>query len=151
MNKAILQRYKASVPYSQNLNNWLIEWAQDKNIVYTDVNFEFTPTTFQEMREEYLKTNVLTIWTGACNNTIYGDPEINLLARAWHDWTHFNYNLSFEPLDEVQVGILQMKELPQDWLFEKLLVHIDVIGQVMYYQQNGKFPDNQRLFTLNSL
>lgn len=154
MNKAILSRYKASVPFSQRLNDWLVNWAQDKKIIHTesdDFDASDIEGTFQRHRSRYLQTGEIHVWTGQSDLTIYGDPEINWIARAWHDATHYDCNLSYSTFDEIKVGIIQMKELPPEGHFEKLLVHHDVIGQIMYHSEHGHFPLNQRVFTLNQL
>lgn len=156
-------RYKSeywdTIPFSDRLNDWLRDWSDRQLNEGTKIEFvseddfdeEDLQGTFERHKDYYLSRGLVQVWTGESNKSIYGKPEINWAARAWHDVTHFENNLGYTPLEEIQVGKIQAAQLPEDWWFEKALIDAEVTGQILYHCKHNKFPENQREFTLNYL
>ena len=102
-------------------------------------------------KQIYKETGKIYVWKGASKNTIFGKEKINHYFRAWHDYTHINYNLGYCITEESIVCNIQKDELPQNWYFEKELINAEIIGQAHYFYANNIFVKNQRLFTANYL
>jgi len=153
---ARLQRCKASVPFSLALNKYIQSWYdQHKDyIVFTDTD-DFDENdiegTFRRHKLRYSETGKIHVWTGSSENTIFGDPKINHMFRAWHDCTHIVNDLGYEPLNEILVGKIQAEQLPYSWRFERDLIDAEVTGQVLYFVANNEFISDQRQFTLDYL
>lgn len=145
-----------SIPFSSRLNDWLRDWYKDHSelIEWSDVDdFDNSDPagTYERHLKRFHRENKIVVWTGESDHTIYGKPEINHIARAWHDYVHYTEGLDYSPLQEIKVGAIQSTQLPQNWYYEKQLINIDVIGQILHYLDKGHFPEDQRLFTLKQL
>lgn len=158
MQLAYISRYKNHVPFSQNLNDFIEAWYKEKsqeiNFVFVD-NDDFDGAdiqgTFNRHLERFKQSKTIHIWTGASENTIFGDPKINHFFRCWHDYTHLKYELDYTPLNEIHVCALQMAELDNTMLFERLLINAEITGQILYFNNFNDFPINQRKFAYNFL
>ena len=113
------------------LNNKIIQLAP-KHIV-SDV----APDTFEK-----LKRNIgqLVIWSGASDNTIYGDPAINQAFRAWHDSLHIKLNADFTQEGETRVALEQARIIGGSYAE---IILAEVVGQGLYFNKYGEFPKNQ--------
>jgi len=145
-----------NTPFSRQLNDFIKTWFENhKHIfVFTEVdNFDEKDiqSTFENHKKIYRKTGKIHIWTGASENTIFGNEKINHYFRAWHDYIHLNYNLGYSITEESIVCNIQKDQLPQNWYFEKELINAEIIGQSHYFYMNNDFVKNQRLFTANYL
>ncbi len=100
------------------------------------------PDTFDGLLQD-AKRNAghITVWTGASEGTIYGDPRVNWAMRAWHDSFHVGLLSDFSLAGERRVALAQAAECerPED----AALLLADVLGQAEYYAQHGSFPTNQ--------
>lgn len=143
---AQLERLKSSAPFSQRLNDFIVSRANAISYLSGD----FKEVDFEEFKFQSIANGYMKIDNKHCENTIFGDPEINIMFRAWHDSIHLELNEDFSPMAEVRVAFKQIAELPQDWLYERQLILMEVAGQVAYNDKhNGAFPENQREFTIN--
>ena len=84
--------------------------------------------------------------------TIYGDPEVNIAARAWHDACHLIGGFEFTTAGERKTAMLQRNQLRQvfgSFSAEHFctLVEIEVEGQALYFERWRVFPEDQRLYT----
>lgn len=79
-------------------------------------------------------------------------PEVNVLARMWHDWTHIVLGEDFSLAGELATGKAQLRQLA---LIRQLptrgddvarVIYADVIGQVLAHGATGRFPVNQAAF-----
>jgi len=102
---------------------------------------EFAPSTYEELAPN---AGILTVWGGASDNTIYGDPKVNHAFRALHDVLHLRYNLPFTLEGEVSLAKLQAAQFEGDYVQEA--VFLEVAGQAQYFAEYGKFPDDQVRF-----
>lgn len=147
-------RLKQSEPISLRLNKFIEarfnRYSQNFNIVFTDVDdfdSDDIDGTFQRHVDRFVNENTIHIWTGASDDTIFGDAKINHYFRAWHDVEHLINRLGYSYLDESIVCEIQKSQLPDHWVFEKDLIHAEITGQAQYFMHNGTFVPNQRVFT----
>jgi len=142
-----LKRIKSNVPFSQRLNDWIVNRVA--GIKFVPYNGE--ELSFEEFKQEYAKNGYMYISTENCEDSIFGKSHINVLFRVWHDSIHIELNEDFDYMAEARVAFKQCAELPSDWLFEKQLIMCEVIAQASYHQKTGNFVANQREFTINVL
>lgn len=150
-----LVRLKEDVPFSKDLNEFIENRA--KTIPYAivltgqDVFKGLTPTEAFQALLLYAEKGVIPVWTGESDRTIFGSSRVNHLFRFWHDYIHIKHRLGFDLEGESIVAAIQQYELPQEFIFEKELIHIEVVGQAQYYFVNSQFHSNQREFTIEYL
>lgn len=135
-------RYKKTVPFSQRLNDWIIERAERVN--YCRCNDDVPPEVLL-----MFKGKQFPVSTMYCENTVFGDPDINVMFRAWHDDVHLTNDYGFDLNGEVLTAFKQASELPIDWHYERELILIEVIAQVQYAFSTGGFVEDQREFNIN--
>lgn len=129
-----------------------------------DVGAE-APDTLEKLRDHVLKTGRMLVWNGASENTIFGDPEINWGFRAWHDHCHLrNREGKFDPaapiehlngftLNGERVTALEMcSDIRKVYGYGPIakrmmaLVWAEVVGQAMFFERHGRFPQDQVAF-----
>lgn len=142
-----LKRFKKSVPFSRRLNEWIVN--RTKDIKFVAGNFE--EVDFETFKNESIANGFMKISNTNCEGTIFGDANINVLFRVWHDAIHIELNEDFDYMSEARVCFKQIAELPEDWHFEKQLLQIEIIGQASYHAKTGNFVDDQRAFTIKVL
>lgn len=110
------------------------------------------PNIFEALKAHYAETGRVLVWSGASDQTIFGDPEINYAFRAWHDSRHITENLDFSLDSEIKVCLAQIRDLRAIYGNGRLLQHFadilsaEVIGQALYERANGGFPIDQAGF-----
>lgn len=149
------ERLKLSVPFSDRLNEWVLNWFKKNESIFVfsdedDFNSDLE-TTLNRNIETFEKTNKIFVNSNNCQNSIYSNETINLYARSIHDYCHIKYKLSYNFFGESLVANLQANMLPKDWLFEKQLILIDVIGQLQYFHKHKVYLLNQRKFCIDYL
>lgn len=119
------------------------------------------PNTFKGVCEHFNKNGYFLIYDGSCDNTIFPNPETNVKFRAYHDAGHYKHNLSFKFDDEKKLGVIQADELR--WYALTMgydvsianrvreIVLAEIVGQIEYFEMNGKYLDDQRSYTLSYL
>lgn len=140
------KRYKLDWPFSPKLNQFIIDNQYKYPYV---INNELH--TLVEITEFYKSKGVLGVSDIGCENTIFGNKNINLAFRAWHDSIHIKHNLPFTLEGELAVFNEIQSQLHCNYYFEKLLLYGDIIGQTLYYEKYKVFPDNQRDFVIDFL
>lgn len=110
---------------------------------------------YETMRSEWLSTGSIQVNTEHSDGTIFGEPRINWLFRAWHDYCHLLVDAGFDAQGErlaADEQIRQVYALPGLSDAEKLLysriIDIEVNGQVDYYVAHNDFPPDQYAFFL---
>lgn len=112
--------------------------------------------TDADMIRAYRATGKLVIWSGASDNTVFGDASINWLFRAWHDFSHIRSGVCnrehgplgcFEPIAEYAVADWQCVGL-SDSLAK--IVQLEVSGQARHFATTGKFIVDQVAYTLEA-
>jgi hypothetical protein len=111
---------------------------------------------FAEMKADYDARGRIRVNVENSTNTIFGTPTINWQFRAWHDMCHILTGADFSRDGELAACRemqRQIDALPDYTRVEKeefkRIVWIEVMGQYEYYQQEGKYPDNQYEFFIN--
>ncbi len=151
------ERLKPTVPFSQRLNNWITDFYENNKSTFVFTNEDdFDPNNLDSnlirFKERYEKTGKIHIWTGASENSIFGeDPLINSYFRCWHDYIHINHSLSFDFQSETILASIQCSMLPVDWMFERELIMVEILAQAQYHHIHGEFLKNQRKFTIEYL
>ena len=105
--------------------------------------FTVSETAPSTERELFTSTS-LVVWSGASDNTIWSDPNVNYAFRALHDALHLKTGIGFSPAEEIQLGRIQASQysgLLSD------LVYIEVAGQAEHYMRTGEFVLDQVEFT----
>lgn len=100
---------------------------------------------------ETLKANSgrLVVWSGASDQTIYGDAKVNHAFRAWHDSLHLKLDADFSFEGERRVAAEQARLIGSDSM--GLIIMAEVVGQVEYLNKYGHFPVDQVQFLRNYL
>ena len=111
------------------------------------------PDTFEKLQAHYQETGRILVWSGASEQTIFGDPEINYAFRAWHDWRHITESADFSPDGERTVCEKQKADIRE--IFDGAqadrfcaLLEAEIIGQLAHEKRYGRFPENQRGFVV---
>ena len=148
-----LNRLKTNVPFSQRLNDWINEWFEQHKQYFVfvdtdDFNGDDIEGTFRSHQKRFHEEGVIHIWTGASDSTIFGSNEMNYKFRAWHDYFHITRGFGYDFAGESIVCQIQKEMIPDDWTYEKELIHCEIIGQAQFFVYNRYFIDNQRLFTI---
>lgn len=107
------------------------------------------PGTFSDLAAH--AGEVLPVWEGASDQTIFGDPKINHAFRAWHDTTHKVHGFGFTLAGEIATCQAQCAEilstLGGNAAPLAAVITAEVIGQAEYFAREGMFPVDQIGFT----
>lgn len=109
---------------------------------------DVAPQSFEDVIKTYKATGRIVVWSGGSDATIYRDPAVNFLFRAWHDWMHIQTLGDFTTAGEIRVCRAQMAQVGTDLA---RLIYIEIVGQARHYAETGEFPTDQVAFTLKSL
>jgi hypothetical protein len=129
------------------------------NSFYPLVKFEGVPDAPNSFKELNKYQGVLTgdkvlpVYNGACEMTIYNNPDHNVLFRAWHDCIHLDKGLSFSRENELKVAQEHCRQLIAMRAPNHVIntIFFDVAGQVEYYYKHGQFVVNQAAFVTDCL
>lgn len=130
--------------------------AMAGKLAWIPVDYDPYPT-LEAMKADFLATGRIMISTLNSDNSIYGDPWINVCGRAWHDYAHLEANAPFDEEGERKAAILQMVQLRTLFAGRVIsyrqynrfarIIDAEVNGQVAYYMEHGEFPVNGYEFT----
>lgn len=145
-------RLKQTAPFSQRLNDWIENWFDNHKHIFKfvdtdDFDSDDIEATFKKHTARFQTEGVIHIWTGASDNTIFGEPTINHKFRAWHDFIHITQGYGYDFVGESICSVIQQSQLPNNWHFEKNLIHCEIVGQAQYFMLHGEFLKDQRKFT----
>lgn len=110
------------------------------------------PSTYPDMVASFKATGRHTVWAGASDRTIFGDPEVNYAFRAWHDWHHIVHRLDFTDAAEHEVLAGQCSDAREIYGNGGIadgfcrILRAEIIGQLGYKNAHGDFPSDQRGF-----
>ncbi len=113
---------------------------------------ESAPDTYEKLVALFESSKRYVVYSGGSEQTIFGDPDVNYHFRAWHDWCHWRGGYDFSMQGEYNTLKLQCQHLTQiygnnaqtrRW---RRILFAEVIGQKIFQQLNGHFPENQRRF-----
>ncbi len=91
----------------------------------------------------------LVIWSGASDNTLWNDKQVNWAFRAIHDACHLKSGLGFSVADEVTLGDYQSSLVACPYI--RAITQCEITEQALYYKQNGVFVADQVAFTKSIL
>lgn len=123
------------------LNNKIMKLAPKHSVS------DNAPYSFETLKAN--ATSGLVVWSGASDNTIYGDRAINWAFRAWHDSLHLKLNAPFTLDGEKLVALEQIRLIDSSELSQ--IIWAEVVGQVEYFNKYGNFPIDQIAFMRNYL
>ena len=119
------------------------------------------PETFEDAKAYHALTGRVCVWSGASDNTIYASPFVNYAFRAWHDWRHICFGNDFTLSGERATMRDQQRDIDALWASGFLsanerevcraILEAEIIGQAMYKDKHGDFPNDQRQFVLDYL
>lgn len=119
------------------------------------------PSSFKAVCEHYRANGYFLIYSGSSDKTIFSSDEMNIKFRAYHDAGHYYHNLSFKFENEKKLGVIQANELR--WYALTMgydlsivnrireIVLAEINGQIEYYEQNGKYLEDQKSYIINYL
>jgi hypothetical protein len=81
----------------------------------------------------------LVIWSGASDNTIYGDAMVNHAIRAIHDTTHLRTGLGFGHADEIELGRINALQFEKYGTIFADIIYTEVARQAAYHKDTGLF------------
>lgn len=138
----------------RDLTEFIVHRTQGINFVVANK----TTDSFKKFKEESTRDGFITVSLEGCDNSIYGNVYINVLARVWHDEIHLKHNLNFMEFDETIVAKVQQEEVFQfikakygctRAYYASKLIWIDIYEQVVYYRNTKEFVENQYEFVFN--
>jgi len=100
--------------------------------------------------QAYAQGLPLPIWSGASDETIWGEARFNWLFRAFHDSVHIRYGCDFTLEGELKASRIQA-QLARDMGLDELaqIMVWETAGQAVYVDKTGQFPPQS--FTLERL
>jgi len=124
--------------------------ANKKLLNFLKINYKVVndaPTSYSKLMK-YKHSSFLPISGDGCKSSIYGSEENNHIFRAIHDYIHINNELTFNYEDEMKVCDIHLELLEGYNLSDlaRLLLEIDVKGQIMYYDKHKRFVKDQLNF-----
>jgi hypothetical protein len=129
--------------------DYVVSLMAPKKLKYSSKQF----ASFEEMKKDFEAFGVLTVNVEHSDHTIFGEPRINWLFRAWHDSQHIEANADFSPEGERIAASFQQAQIvglqgvsvrdKQRWI---ALIDAEVNGQGEYFISHGSFPVDQRDF-----
>lgn len=139
------------LPVDQSFDDAVVTMASEALPNGYDVT-DNAPSSFPDFVQHLDQGRRMQVWSGASNFTIYGSPEVNYALRAWHDLCHYTGRHPFTLSGEAEAALLQIRQLEarfpnsssaRRW---KALILADVVGQSLFHEVQGQFPENQRRF-----
>lgn len=122
----------------RDINNKILKLAPKHQVA------DLAPSTELEL----FNSPSLVVWSGASDNTIFGDARVNYAFRALHDALHLKTRRDFSPDSEIELGRIQANQ------FSGLmadLIYVEVSLQAKYYKETGLFVADQVSFDLCEL
>ena len=138
-------------PLDRGLNAAILHIAGKLFRTGYDVSAD-APSTFKALKAHLDAGKRMVVYNGGSDRTIYDDDEVNFAFRAWHDWCHWRYGLSFSPAGEMATCIAQISHLKelfgQSQTTERWadILWAEVAGQSQYYARHKAFVQDQRGF-----
>jgi len=145
-------------PFSKAFNAAVLTLANRCFPTGYDLSDTLAPRNVDELRAAVMANNGrMVVWSGASDDNIYGDAEVNYAARAWHDWAHLRHGFQFTLDGEQAAARVQMAHIrtlygnnpaTRHWQW---LIHCEAVEQARHVRDLGCFPARQRAFTQDML
>lgn len=113
--------------------------------------------SLEKIQAIYNKTGRVKVWSGASDTSIFQSADVNEAFRAWHDYVHITHDLPFTLDGEIKVCRIQQEYIRDKNIDATVkavslrLLEIEVIEQVKYFFDTGKYVKDQRQFTVDKL
>jgi len=144
--------------WDQGFNVMVLRMAELTNPTGYDIGPD-APTSLEALNEHIVRHKRIKVSDAYSDLTIFGDPEVNYACRAWHDWTHWRYQIPFTLAGEHEAFARQVEDMLKVYGHDAQsarwieMLKADIIGQSEYEARNGSFPVDQfafnRAFMLN--
>lgn len=114
------------------------------------------PQNYAELRAHFQSTGKICVWSGASDNTIFADKEVNYAFRAWHDAKHITGNFDFSFTGEFDAYMAQCADISAIYdgsnsIKFRAITFAEIIGQRLYSDKFGGFPLDQYGFVKSYL
>ena len=129
------------------LNDAIVQAARNARTPRFQVS-DVAPQSVEDMHRAFSETGCIVVWSGGSESTIYREPQVNYLFRAWHDWTHLKTGADFSLAGETRNALAQMSQVGTEL---QRLIYIESVLQAAHYFRTGDFPLDQVAFTLDAL
>ena len=119
---------------------------------WTWYSTKYAPETFKELKNKaiYKQIPIANYGNDTC---IYSSSHYNYLSRFWHEYMHLTLDKGFSFEDEKYVIWSQLKKLNKAGvsMAAQTVFWVDMYHQAKYYNDSGKFVENQKEFVFNIL
>lgn len=112
------------------------------------------PQTLDGLNAYVKQTGRIKISDQNADQSVFGSAEVNLASRAWHEWTHYAYQIPMTPEGERTAYEHQLVDMMKVYgtdatsLRWAQMLYADIVGQTEYAARHGVFPVNQMAFNL---
>jgi hypothetical protein len=129
----------------------------------TKVGFRWKPTkkapsTYEDLKLAFKNSEEtgepLPVSSENSSSVIYTTKAANFAMRFWHDVSHVRLGLTFDVVDELELGLWHLEHIKHAGFNESSTVyrlfHADLVGQSQLMAYAGRFPIDQRRFVTES-
>ena len=108
------------------------------------------PESFKELKSTTVEKHLL-IANYDCESSIYGENDVNVLFRFWHDVSHLEVDQGFSLKGETAAISKQLEQAREFGISDLayMMFYYDTIGQVEYYFRHKAFLKDQKSFVLD--
>jgi hypothetical protein len=106
------------------------------------------PSSFKALKEQSLKSKIINVEKAGLANCMYSHASINACFRFYHDVTHLECGHGFDIHGEQIISEVHARH-GKDYGLSSLALKVleaETLGQILYYEKQGKFVVNQRAF-----
>lgn len=117
--------------------------------------------SFETLRGAFRVMGRLPINTGFSDKTIFGDPLVNWMFRAWHDMTHLRLGADFTLAGETSTAVGQIEDVrdarnrgeitPEQAEAFAAIIYVEVVAQAKLAIESGSFVSDQRAYMVSEL
>lgn len=121
---------------------------------YDVVSDQEAPSNLEAVTRDIEEGQRLRVSGDNCEDTAFGDVDVNIAFRAWHDWTHWRHQTPFTLEGEIATAWLQighLKELGLWTPFREAFILAEVEDQARIYATTGAFPSEQWFVTYDGI
>ena len=133
--------------------NLIIPSFAPARVLFSDAQF----ADFAAMKKDFQSRGILTVNVNHSDGTIFGNPSVNWLFRAWHDAAHLAVDADFSQAGERAASAYQIAQVLTVYGFGPVsarwaaLIDCKVNAQADYFFRTGEFVQHQYAFTVAQL
>ena len=141
-------------PFSPRLNEFISNWFFKNTSYfkfYEEPQFQLdnSKETFESFTREWNSNKTIPMWNDGSDNNVFGNAQVNAMFRAWHDYMHVTTGNDFTLQGEIETYKIQVEMLPKDWVYERMILQAEIVGQGIHYTFSDKTILDQRAFSRN--